>query len=109
VPTPGASSFMGVWLSLWGGAMHNPDLAKVHRDYYARWRRYVSRYVREAIARGEIPAPHSARDAVDLLIAGVDGLWIGVAFERERYRGARRRHLVNQLIHTVLHSRSVER
>lgn len=109
VPTPGASSFMGVWLSLWGGAMHNPALGKVHRDYYARWRRYVTRYVREAIERGEIAAQESARDAVDLLIAGVDGLWIGVAFERERYRGARRRQLVTKLIDSVLASGPVRR
>jgi len=89
--------------------MHNPELAKVHRGYYARWRRYVTRYVREAVALGEITAPDSLRDAVDLLIAGVDGLWIGVAFERERYRGLRRRQLVTRLIDSVLASGPVQR
>jgi hypothetical protein len=64
----------------------------------------VTRYVREAVEFGEIAAPDSVRDAVDLLIAGVDGLWIGVAFERDRFRGARRRQLVTRLVDSVLTS-----
>ena len=102
VPAPGAQSFMAVWLSLWGGAMHNSALAQVHRDYYARWRRYLRRYLDEAVGRDEIAAPASPRDAIDLLTAGVDGLWIGAAFEAGRFAGPRRRQLVTKLMVCVL-------
>jgi AcrR family transcriptional regulator len=34
VPATAAPSFIRVWLSLWGGAMRNPALARVHRAYY---------------------------------------------------------------------------
>ena len=102
VPTAATPSFIRVWLSLWGGAMHNPDLARVHRDYYARWRRYLCRYLDEAVRRREIAAPRSLRDATDLLTAAVDGFWIGGTFEPSRFPLRRRRALVAQLLATVL-------
>jgi AcrR family transcriptional regulator len=102
VPTASAPSFIRVWLSLWGGAMRNPALARVHRDYYARWRRYLRRFLGQAVRRGQIAAPASARDAADLLAAAVDGLWIGATFEPARYPSRRRRALVSQLLRAVL-------
>jgi AcrR family transcriptional regulator len=102
VPAAAAPSFIRVWLSLWGGAMHNPALARIHRDYYARWRRYLRRYLAEAVARGETTAPRSLRDATDLLTAAVDGYWIGATFEPRRFPPRRRRALVAQLLATVL-------
>lgn len=102
VPAAATPSFIRVWLSLWGGAMHNPDLARVHRDYYARWRRYLRRYLGEAVRRREIAAPHSMRDATDLLASAVDGFWIGNTFEPGRFPPRRRRALVAQLLTTVL-------
>jgi len=102
VPATATPSFIRVWLSLWGGAMHNPALARIHRDYYARWRRYLRRYLAEAVDRGEVPAPPSLRDATDLLTAAVDGYWIGATFEPRRFPPRRRRALVVQLLATVL-------
>lgn len=102
VPATAAPSFIRVWLSLWGGAMHNPALARIHRDYYARWRRYLRRYLAEAVARGEVTAPHSLGDATDLLTAAVDGYWIGATFEPRRFPPRRRRALVAQLLAAVL-------
>jgi AcrR family transcriptional regulator len=102
VPATATPSFVRVWLSLWGGAMHNPALARIHRDYYARWRRYLRRYLAEAVARGEITAPRSLRDATDLLTAAVDGYWIGATFEPRRFPPRRRRALVAQLLADVL-------
>jgi AcrR family transcriptional regulator len=102
VPATATPSFIRVWLSLWGGAMHNPALARIHRDYYARWRRYLRRYLAEAVARGEIAVPRSLRDATDLLTAAVDGYWIGATFEPRRFPPRRRRALVAQLLTTVL-------
>jgi AcrR family transcriptional regulator len=102
VPATATPSFIRVWLSLWGGAMHNPALARIHRDYYLRWRRYLRRYLAEAVARDEIAAPRSLRDATDLLTAAVDGYWIGATFEPRRFPPRRRRTLVAQLLATVL-------
>ena len=102
VPATAAPSFIRVWLSLWGGAMRNPALARVHRDYYVRWRRYLRRYLSEAVQRREIAAPPSLRNATDLLTAAVDGYWIGAAFEPRRFPLRRRRALVATLLTTVL-------
>ncbi len=102
VPTASTPSFFRVWLSLWGGAMHDPDLARVHRDYYARWRRRIRRHLDDAVRRREITAPRSRRDATDLLTAAVDGFWIGGTFEPGRFPLGRRRALVAQLLTTVL-------
>ncbi|HEV7433070.1 MAG TPA: TetR family transcriptional regulator C-terminal domain-containing protein [Steroidobacteraceae bacterium] len=102
VPTTSAPSFIRLWLSLWGGAVHNPALARVHRGYYARWRRYLSRHLGEAVSRGQIAVPQSPRDTIDLLTAGVDGIWIGSTFESGRFPVRRRRRLLAQLLGSVL-------
>lgn len=102
VPTSSAPSFIRLWLSLWGGAVHNPALARVHRGYYARWRRYLRRHLGEAARCGEIAAPRSARDAIDLLTAGIDGIWIGSTFEPGRFPVRHRRRLVAQLLNSIL-------
>jgi len=102
VPTTSAPSFIRLWLSLWGGAMHNPALARVHRTYYARWRRYLNRHLAEAARDGTVVAPRSSRDAIDLLTAGIDGIWIGATFEPARFPVRRRRRLVGELLHAVL-------
>jgi AcrR family transcriptional regulator len=106
VPTSSAPSFIRLWLSLWGGAMHNPALARAHRGYYTRWRRYLTRHLGEAVRRGQVAAPRSPRDAVDLLTAGVDGIWIGSTFEPGRFPVGRRRLLVTHLLRSVLGSRA---
>lgn len=102
VPATTEPSFTRVWLSLWGGAMGNPALARVHREYYARWRRYLRRFLDEAVRRGQVAAPASPRDATDLLATAIDGLWIGASFEPSRYPLRRRRALVAQLLRAVL-------
>ena len=108
VPAAGTRSFVAVWLSLWGGAMQNPALARVHREYYARWRRCLRRFLGEAVHCGELAAPHARQDAVDLLVAGIDGLWIGATFEPARYSARRRRLLVGQLLAVVLAPRAAD-
>jgi len=102
VPTSAGPSFFRVWLSLWGGAMHNPALARVHREYYARWRTRLRTHLGAAVRRGEAAAPRSLRDAIDLLTAGIDGLWIGATFEPRRFSLKRRRQLVSELLAAVL-------
>lgn len=104
VPLEQERSFPAVWLSLWSGAMHNPRLAAVHRRFYGRWRRILARCLDEAASRGEITLPGNATDTIDLLAAGVDGLWLAVTFEGTRFRGARRRRLVAQLMRALVSS-----
>jgi AcrR family transcriptional regulator len=102
LPAPRAQSFIAVWLGLWSRATHNPALARVHRGYYSRWRRYLRRFLTEALRNGEVTRPRSVPDAIDLLVAGIDGLWIGAAFEPGRYPTRRRRDLVERLLAVVL-------
>jgi AcrR family transcriptional regulator len=102
VPRQGASSFPAVWLSLWSGAMHSPGLAGVHRRYYSRWRRILGQCMTEAARGGEIERPLAMADAVDLLSAGIDGLWLAVTFEGRRFSGPRRRRLVSQLMTSIV-------
>jgi AcrR family transcriptional regulator len=104
VPLEQERSFPAVWLSLWSGAMHNPRLAAVHRRFYGRWRRILARCLAEAASRGEITLPAKATDTIDLLAAGVDGLWLAVTFEGRRFSGARRRRLVAQLMRALVSS-----
>jgi AcrR family transcriptional regulator len=102
VPLTGARSFPAVWLSLWSAATHNAGLAQVHRRYYQRWRRILATALREAVRLGEAPQPAEPRDTVDLLAAGVDGLWIAITFEGRRFSTSRRRRLVANLLSAVL-------
>jgi AcrR family transcriptional regulator len=102
VPLTGERSYPAVWLSLWSGAMHSPALAEVHRRYYRRWRSILSRCISESVKRKQARAPRDARDAIDLLAAGVDGLWLAVTFEGRRFSVARRRRLVTSLVDSVL-------
>ena len=104
VPLQQERSFPAVWLSLWSGAMHNSQLASVHRRFYARWRRILAQCLAEAAARGEITVLRNAADTIDLLAAGVDGLWLAVTFEGKRFSGARRRRLVAQLMLALVSS-----
>lgn len=104
VPLEQERSFPAVWLSLWSGAMHNPRLAAVHRRFYGRWRRILARCLAEAARRGDIALRGNATDTIDLLAAGVDGLWLAVTFEGKRFSGARRRRLVAQLLQALVSS-----
>ena len=72
----------------------------------ARWRRYLSRHLGEAVRAGAIRAPRSPRDAIDLLTAGIDGIWMGSTFEPGRFPVSRRRRLVAELLQSVLGGRA---
>jgi len=104
-PKPGEPVSIALWMSLWERATRNPAFAREHRAYYARWRRYVRTFLREAVAQQQIPATLRITDATDLLVAAVDGLWIGSALEPRRFAAARRRALVRQLVDTVTQRR----
>jgi AcrR family transcriptional regulator len=102
VPEPGAASFIAVWLGLWSAATRNPALSRTHANYYAEWRKRLRQYLQQARRRGEFSAPHSIADATDILVAAVDGLWLGSAFEPERLSRRRRTQLLERLLSLTL-------
>jgi TetR/AcrR family transcriptional regulator, transcriptional repressor of bet genes len=101
VPARGEITYPGVWLALWSAARHNPALAAVHRQYYARWRRLVARALRDARRLGQIAPIGSLADRVDLLVGGIDGVWLGVVMEPRRYPPVRRARLVAALVQAI--------
>lgn len=101
VPARGEVTYPGVWLALWSAARHNEALLRTHRDYYARWRALIRAALRSAEAAGEVEPVARPADRVDLLVAGIDGLWLGVVMESRRYPPARRRRLVAALMSSV--------
>ena len=100
-PKPGEPAGIALWMSLWERATRNPVFAREHRAYYARWRRYIRTFLREAVALQQAPASLRITDAADLLVAALDGLWIASALEARRFTVARRRALVGLLVDTV--------
>jgi AcrR family transcriptional regulator len=71
-----------LWLEYWARAVHDPDLADVHRERYREWRGAFERVIREGVDRGEfLPADpvSTARELVGL----VDGLCIEAAIGDE--------------------------
>ncbi len=104
VPARGEVTYPGVWLALWSAARHNPALATVHKAYYARWRRTITANLSVARRQGAVTATASTKDLVDLLVMGIDGLWLGVVLEAPRYTPVRRQRLVTALIDAVTRS-----
>lgn len=93
VPVRGTRG-IGLWLSVWERATRNPAFASEHRAFYARWRSYVRTCLSDACALQQTRRRVDLDEATDLIVAAVDGLWIGGAFEPERFAAPRRRLLL---------------
>ena len=74
---PGA---WGLWFDLWATAFRVPEVAKDRVELDARWRRLVTRVVREGMANGEIGVVDAEEFAVTFASL-LDGLSIQVALE----------------------------
>jgi len=97
----GEPAGIGLWLSVWERATRSPAFANAHRAFYARWRSYVRASLRDALAPAQ-RAPRARLDeATDLIVAAVDGLWIGGAFEPERFAAPRRLSLLRLQIEAL--------
>jgi TetR/AcrR family transcriptional regulator, transcriptional repressor of bet genes len=90
----GEPAGIGLWLSVWERATRNPAFASEHRAFYARWRSYVRTCLSDACALQQTRRRLDLDEATDLIVAAVDGLWIGGAFEPERFAAPRRRLLL---------------
>lgn len=100
-PKPNRPAHFALWMTLWDRAIRNPRLAREHRRYYERWRRYIRRFLTEARALGEIPRDLAIRSVTDLIVAAVDGLWIDSVMEPRRFSMSRRHNLVRELIRAL--------
>lgn len=101
-PKRGEHAGVGLWASLWDRALRNPAFAREHTRYYARWRRRIRKCLREAVRLQQAPANLRIADATDLLVAAVDGLWIGSALEPKRIAPPRRRALLQRCADLVV-------
>jgi AcrR family transcriptional regulator len=91
-----------VSLSFWGHAATNPRLATIHRTAYAQWRGIVRKYLKEAIAEGQIA------DDIDLdatgaaLISLVDGLLVAQTLEPQRFPKTMPKKVLNAMLDKLL-------
>jgi AcrR family transcriptional regulator len=84
---------LGLWLSFWDRAARNPRFANEHKAFYARWRRYVRGCLADSASLRQIEGGIKLDEATDLVVAAVDGIWIGTALDPDRFSAARRRSL----------------
>lgn len=97
----GEPAGIGLWLSVWERATRNPTFANAHRAFYARWRTYVGTCLGDTLALGRQPPRARLEEATDLIVAAVDGLWIGGAFEPDRFAAPRRLALLRLEIESL--------
>ena len=105
LPEPNARmehTHLAISTSFWGHALHNPDLARQFQINYGKWRGFVRRYLKEAIAEGQVPKSIVIDDEVDLLVSAIDGLWISEALEPKRFTARRRKRLLNLMIEAIV-------
>ncbi len=88
-------------IGFWSAAIGNETLVAIYERNYERWRNYIRRFLKEAIASGEIKKRIPLEDAVDLMISTIDGLCISMALGPARFSARRLRHLVDQLIESM--------
>jgi AcrR family transcriptional regulator len=97
-PKGGEPAALALWMSLWDRAVRNPLFAREHRDYDRRWRKYITRFLGEAVKLKQVPDNLNVATATDLIIAASDGLWLAMTLEPRRFSKAKRRLLLKKMI-----------
>lgn len=108
-PRASENSTMALWTSVWDRATRNSNFAREYRAFYARWRSYITTFLTDAVAQGQVPANLRIGDATELLVAAVDGLWIANAMEPKRFSAARRRAILARLIDVLTERQLITR
>jgi AcrR family transcriptional regulator len=91
-----------VSLSFWGHAATNSRLAKIHREAYAQWRGIVRKYLKEAIAEGQIAADVDLDVTGAALISLVDGLLVAQTLEPQRFPKTMPKKVLNAMLDRLL-------
>ena len=97
-PQASEPAALALWMSLWDRAVRNPTFAREHRDYYRRWRRYITKFLADAIKLKQVPVTMKIATATDLIVAASDGLWLAMTLEPRRFSKAKRRVLLKKMI-----------
>ncbi|WP_342640589.1 TetR family transcriptional regulator C-terminal domain-containing protein [Rhodoligotrophos ferricapiens] len=84
-----------VWLAFWGVARWNPEMLAVHRELYARYRRWIERMIKAAAANRQLEL--DSRRAALTFTQLVDGLWFGWVME-EDYDLDEARHVLSSWV-----------
>lgn len=98
----GGRSDWPVWLSFWGRAVSEPELAAVHNRYYARLRALLVEAIERGQRSGEIRGALDPGEAADAVISAVDGLGVRATLDPEGWPAARQRALLATILNPLL-------
>lgn len=100
-PQASEPAALALWMSLWDRAVRNPIFAREHRNYYRRWRKYITKFLGDAIRLKQVPQSINVDIATDLIVAASDGLWLAMTLEPRRFSKAQRRVLLKKMIQNL--------
>jgi AcrR family transcriptional regulator len=83
-------------VQFWARSLGDPALLEVQRREMAGFRRALGRHLDEAVADGEVAAGVAADDALDRLLAFLDGVSVRAVLEPARLPAARQLALLDQ-------------
>lgn len=99
---PSKRGGVAVSIGFWSVALGNPELTRMHKHNYDRWRRFVRSFLREAINLGQIALKVPLDDTIDLMVGAVDGLCVAMSLESSRFPPQRRSQMVDRLLSTLV-------
>jgi TetR/AcrR family transcriptional regulator, transcriptional repressor of bet genes len=91
-----------VWLDYWARAIHEPRLAAIHRDHYAR----ITGALAAALIDQAGFEPERANIAADAIVAAVDGLGTRATVEPDQWPATRQRRTLTALLTPLLQHRT---
>jgi len=100
-PKTSEQAALALWMSLWDRAVRNPRFAREHRNYYRRWRKYIRKFLTDAVKLQQVPRDLNIATATDLIVAAADGLWLAMTLEPRRFSKMQRRILLEELIENM--------
>jgi AcrR family transcriptional regulator len=88
-------------VQFWARSLGDEALMAVQRQEMAGFRRQVRRHLDEAVADGETAAAVDADDALERLLALMDGLSVRAVLEPARLTAERQRALLDEEVHRL--------
>lgn len=87
-----------VWLSYWGRAISDADLAARHNMHYARIHAAIAEGIAALQETGDVNAAIAAPDLADAIMAAVDGIGVRASLAPRAWPAARQRKLLETMI-----------